>query len=210
MLSINFDIPTYLRVSHGMATVSSRLDHLLPEAPTPQQPAEAPPSERVVINRVFNPRRLIPKEEKVGASPSTEVPAYQSQPKVADELPELDDTSHEESAVKAISDTELSFSGKNGQPVTGIYLGSGHAPYRFNKGNSTSYFLRIDKGLIWGIELKNALKEAGASKGDRVQVTYLGKVPVKVLVRPKGGKRNQGDVWETRHRNQWSIQVLSD
>lgn len=205
---IDFEIPTYLRAGHGLAVLSSRLDHMLPEcSPEPQVHV---PSEKVVINRVFNPLRLTQPQQAqpvpVPAEPSPSVkleeetsPADQADTSLGDQ-----DSENEHNDA-----TELSFRGQQGKPVVGSFLGCGNAPYRFSKGNSRSFFLRIDKHLIWGVELRTALKRSGAQKGDRIEVTFEGKVPIKVLKDVKQGNRTD-QVWETRHRNQWGIRVLSD
>lgn len=221
MLKIDFDLPTYLRVGHGLAVVSSRLDHLLPEHEAPLegvQPGEnVPPEklEKVVINRVFNPLRLAHSQEKQQHPPPAPGPApTPSSSKI--EEPAVQTNQHDDLPVEPEHDsalqegaTELSFRGERSEPVSGILHGSGHAAYRFNKGNSRSFFLRIGKSIIWGIELKSALKQAEAQKGDRIEVEYLGKTPIKVLSKIKKGT-NTEEVWETRHRNRWAIRVLHD
>lgn len=210
MLSIDFDAPTYLRVGHGLAVVSNRLDHLLPD-PLPSS-EEVIPSEKVVINRVFNPARLSVVEDKEAIQPprlDAEPTKTSSDTEVDAIDPDLTSNEPTQESAQPEDATELSFRGSRSKPVSGVFLGCGHAPYRFNKGNSGSFFLRIDKSLIWGIELKSALKQSNAKKGDRIEVTFLGKVPLKVLTRVKKGTGTE-EVWETRHRNRWGIRVLSD
>lgn len=200
-VQIDFDTPTYLRVGHGMAVVSQRLDPLLPCDTHHQERKEKEEKvERVVINRVFNPMRLAqPEPEK-----KQEDEVIQSH-----EEPSTPEAQHAETPPADVIDdaTELSFRGKQGCPVNGVFLGAGHAPYRFNKSNSKSFYLRIDSHLIWGVELKSALKKSGAEKGNRISVTFLGKTPIKVLKSVKNGNQTE-DIWETRHRNQWDIKVL--
>lgn len=207
-IHIDFDIPTYLRAGHGLAVVSSRLDHMLPESsPEPQVHA---PSERVVINRVFNPLRLAhPQQTQPAPAPAEPSPTARPEEEISPE--DRADTSlgDQENEHEHNDATELSFRGQQGKPVVGSFLGCGNAPYRFTKGNSRSFFLRIDKHLIWGVELKTALKRSGAHEGDRIEVTFKGKVPIRVLKEVKQGNRTD-QVWETRHRNQWDIRVLSD
>lgn len=215
-LHIDFDQPTYLRAVHGLAVVSRRLDHLLPEAsseaPEPQaQPSDK--SEKVVINRVFNPLRLTTESPSEPKPPAPDV----QEPAPADPEPDdaVDfDSEEPETVLDQETDQpdtkaeEISFRGGEGKSVTGRYAGSAFAPYRFNKGNSKSFYLRLDKSLIWGIDLRSALVKSKAQKGDTIQVTYLGKTPVKVLVKIKKGTQSE-KVWETRHRNQWDIKVLT-
>lgn len=215
MLSIDFDAPTYLRVGHGLAIVSDRLDHLLPDPPPSSEKRESEettPSEKVVINRVFNPVRLSIVEDKETIQPSqldVEPTEAASATEVDAINPDLTSNEPAQESAQLEDATELSFRGARSKPVSGVFLGCGHAPYRFNKGNSGSFFLRINKSLIWGIELKSALKQSGAQKGDQIEVTFLGKVPLKVLTRVKKETGTE-EVWETRHRNRWSIRVLSD
>lgn len=205
---IDFDIPTYLRAGHGLAVVSSRLDHMLPEcSPEPQVHA---PSEKVVINRVFNPMRLTqPQPTQPAPVPTEPSPPAKIKEETSPEDQADTSPSDQENENEHHDATELSFRGQQGKPVVGVYLGCGNAPYRFNKGNSRSFFIRIDEHLIWGVELKTALKRSDAQKGDRIEVTFKGKVPIKVLKDVKQGDRTD-QVWETRHRNQWDVRVLSD
>ncbi|MDV7213519.1 hypothetical protein [Azotobacter beijerinckii] len=93
------------------------------------------------------------------------------------------------------------------ESVTGIYCGSGFAPYRFHKKNPKSFFLRIGKHLVWGIELHAALRQSGVRQGQEITLTFHGKTPVKVLKT----KRVNGVVeqdWADALRNAWSIEAV--
>lgn len=210
---IDFDQPTYLRAGHGLAVVSRRLDHLLPEASIEAPELQAQSYEKVVINRVFNPSRL-KTDTPLDAQPATsEEPEPASADTDTNEVAldpvEPEATIDQVSNVPDQAAVEISFQGCERKSVKGVFAGSGFAPYRFNKGNSKSFFLRLDKSLIWGIDLRGALEKSNAQQGDRIQVTFLGKAPVKVLVKIKKGSKTE-EVWETRHRNQWDIKVLTD
>ncbi len=207
-VQIDFDLPTYLRVGHGLAVVSRRLDHMLPEcSPEPTEPVK---SERVSINRVFNPLRLKQAQPDIQAAPQLPEPspAADSEEILSPEdcaVAEQGDQDNDELESDA---TELSFQGQKGKSFQGVYVGSGHAPYRFNKSNSRSFYLRIEKHLIWGVELKSALDHSGAVKGDQIEVTFRGKQAVEVAKKVKQENRTVV-VWETRHRNKWDVRVLS-
>jgi len=203
MPRVNFDEPTYLRVSHGLALVSERLDHLLPEPVPMARERETQQYNPVVINRTYNPKQAV--------EPRSLVPVISEEKKEVFE--DDDDASFpemvEQEEVIESEVTELSIRGNQGKPVEGVYMGSGFAPYRFNKGNSKSFYLRIDSHLLWGVELNSAIRESGAVKGDTIAVTFLGKAPIKVLQKVNvDGKPTE--VWETRHRNRWEIKVLPD
>lgn len=208
-VQIDFDQPTYLRIGHGLAVVSKRLDHMLPECSP--EPSEFKKPERVSINRTFNPNRLQqskhvsqPPLQLIEADPSVDSEEIPFPEDCADvDMSDQDHSHHNDEA------TELSFQGQKGRSFEGVYVGSGHAPYRFHKGNSRSFFVRISKHLIWGVELKSALNSSGAVKGDRIEVTFMGKQSVEVLKQIQQDNRTV-DVWETRHRNQWDVRVLSD
>ncbi|MFB8831989.1 hypothetical protein ACE0DR_27995 [Azotobacter sp. CWF10] len=93
------------------------------------------------------------------------------------------------------------------ESVTGTYCGSGFAPYRFHKKNPKSFFLRIGKHLVWGIELHAALRQSGVRQGQEITLTFHGKTPVKVLKT----KRVNGVVeqeWADVLRNAWSIEAV--
>lgn len=93
------------------------------------------------------------------------------------------------------------------ESVIGIYGGSGFAPYRFRKGNAQSFYLRIGKYLVWGIELPAALRQSGAQQGQTICLTFLGKTPVTVLQRKKLNGVVEED-WVDAVRNSWSIEVV--
>lgn len=185
MIRVDFDQPAYLRASKGLAVLSSRLQHLLPEADE-QYPAA--PAEPVIINRLYNG--------------SSVVKAPVGQPSEDDSIKgEFIPLDSEDS-----DGVELNFGGIEGESVTGAYGGSGYAPYRFNKKNSKSFFLRVGKHLIWGIELAQELRRSGAEKGQEIQVTFLGKKPVTVLkeVSRNGQKETE---WVTTHKNLWEVKT---
>lgn len=93
------------------------------------------------------------------------------------------------------------------ESVTGTYCGSGFAPYRFHKKNPKSFFLRIGKHLVWGIELHAALRQSGVRQGQEITLTFHGKTPVKVL-RPKRVNGVVEQDWADALRNAWSIEAV--
>lgn len=93
------------------------------------------------------------------------------------------------------------------ESVTGTYCGSGFAPYRFHKKNPKSFYLRIGKHLVWGIELHAALRQSGVQQGQEITLTFHGKTPVKVL-RPKRVNGVVEQDWADALRNAWSIEAV--
>lgn len=185
MIRVDFDQPAYLRASRGLAILSSRLQHLLPEQ---DEKFNDIPSEPVVINRRYSGTSMIP------------VPVEQvlSDDSIKGEFIPRDQEDHE--------DVELNFGGVKGKSFTGVYGGSGYAHYRFNKKNGRSFFLRIGKHLVWGIELAQELRNSGAEKGQTIEVTFLGKKAVTVLKEVnKGGKKEED--WVETHKNLWKVTV---
>lgn len=206
MVTVNLDTPTYLRARHGHAVLSDRLAHLLPELSTQENQQLEP----VQINRLFNPRAgkelapLMPDEAPDANIKGEFIP-----------LNEADDESdlslHKEEMFQQVEEeqsnaTELSFHGQEGKSVTGVYAGSGYHHYRFSKRNGKSFYLRIGKHLIWGIELGAALRRSGAQKGQTITVEFKGKTPIKVL-KPVNVDGVIQDDWVDTYRNSWDITV---
>ncbi len=185
MIRVDFDQPAYLRASKGLAILSSRLQHLLPKV---DEQYQATPAEPVIINRLFAGSSVM----KAHVDQSSE------ENSIKGEFIPLD---REDS-----DGLELNFGGIEGKSVTGEYGGSGYAPYRFNKKNARSFFLRVGKHLIWGIELAQELRRSGAVKGQLIEVTFLGKKPVTVLkeVTTNGHKETE---WVTTHKNLWQVKT---
>lgn len=204
MVAVNLDRPTYLRAKEGLAVLSARLAHLMPDVGADIETELEP----VQINRLF---RSIPQT----ASP--QLLTDESDSSIKGEfipLDQADDTSEhleqvnlsDESAAEVNDATELSFHGQTGKTVTGIYAGSGYHHYLFNKKNGKSFFLRVGKHLIWGIELGAALRRSGAQKGQKITVEFKGKTPIKVLKTVVIDGVEQDD-WVDTYRNSWDIRV---
>lgn len=67
----------------------------------------------------------------------------------------------------------------------GKLLEHGPARYEFDKDNSESYFIKLEKlngekSTIWGVELGEALKKSGKNIGDIIQINHKGKEAVEV------------------------------
>ncbi|WP_137887520.1 DNA primase [Pseudomonas sp. 2FE] len=206
MVRVDFDVPSYLRLEKGLCIVSSRLAHKLPEPTAPVEYNE--PLEPVVINRLYNPRKaavaVVPVENDLDEIKGEFIPR-DAESDHHELMPAFDEANdHNDSAEQA---TEISFQGVAGKSVTGAYAGSGFAPYRFSKKNGKSFYLRIGKHLIWGVELKSQLRNSGAEKGDVISVTFLGKKPVKVLKDITVDGNIEQD-WVDTYRNSWEIKVV--
>lgn len=206
MVTVNLDTPTYLRARDGLAVLSARLVHLLPEVIK----NESQQLEPVQINRLFNSsarkgiQQLIPDEQPDANIKGEFIPLNEVE---ADNFSSPNIEELEQQVEEAQSDaTELSFHGQKGKTVTGVYAGSGYHHYRFNKKNGKSFFVRIGKHLIWGIELGAALRRSGAQKGQTITVEFQGKTPIKVLKQVNVDGVLQDD-WVDTYRNSWDIRV---
>jgi len=194
MIRIDFDQPSYLRASKGRAILSHRLQHLLP-GDDEQLEHDGKPLEPVVINRLYSGRNALAPVETSNEAVKGELIPFDR---------ELEDTSEQESS----EGVELNFGGVEGKSVTGVYGGSGFAHYRFNKKNGKSFFVRVGKHIIWGIELAPQIRSACVNQGQTISITFLGKQPVTVLktfANPDGSKREE---WINTHKNLWKVEVV--
>lgn len=106
--------------------------------------------------------------------------------------------------------------------LTGTLLEHGPAPYNFKKGESNSYYARLrtaeGERVVWGIELRAAIADAGLKNNDLVTLQMTGKTTVTVDVkqRDKDGKPlldDNGNVVtrkEERDRNNWIAKQAID
>ena len=202
MIRVDFDVPSYLRLQQGLCIVSERLVSRGGERP-PTGGSDA--REPVVINRLYRPGdhpQGAEVERREGPVISGEYLAGDRQPEAA--VPALAPVADPEGIECA---AEINFQGMVGKSVTGIYGGSGMAYYRFSKRNGKSFYLRIGKHLIWGIELNAQLRQSGAKQGDLICVTFLGKTPVTVLKEIKVNGQLEQE-WVATHRNTWAIRIV--
>ncbi|EFO5308538.1 hypothetical protein HMH36_004310 [Salmonella enterica] len=106
--------------------------------------------------------------------------------------------------------------------LTGTLLEHGPAPYNFKKGASHSYYARLrtaeGERVVWGIELRAAIADAGLKNNDLVTLQMVGKTTVTVDVRQvdKEGKPLLDDNGnaitrkEDRDRNNWTARQAID
>ena len=194
MIHVDFDQPTYLRATRGLAILSPRSQHLLPgddEFAQTEQPLEP-----VVINRLYSGK----------ATAQSEAPSEEIRGEL---IPFERHESDEQTSDSAEHGIELNFGGVKGKSVSGLYGGSGYAPYRFNKKNGKSFFLRVGEHLIWGVELAPELRRSGAEKGvSTISVTFMGKQPVTVL-KKESTNGVTSEEWVQTHKNLWEVTKLS-
>jgi hypothetical protein len=98
-------------------------------------------------------------------------------------------------------------------PLAGVLVDHGAAPYQHEQGNSPSYFvsLRGASGEVtahWGLDLERAMGESGATVGDQVALAKLGRqrVQVREPIRDDDGLVIDHATKET-DRNAWSVTV---
>jgi hypothetical protein len=102
---------------------------------------------------------------------------------------------------------------RHADPLAGVLVDHGAAPYRHRADNAPSYFvsLRQTTGEVithWGLDLKRATQAAGAAIGDRVQLVREGRDRVQV----REPVRDEADTvidYATREtaRTAWSVTV---
>lgn len=98
----------------------------------------------------------------------------------------------------------------------GELIEHGKAPYKFDPKAQTNYYVKIktEKGVetIWGIDLERAIDASEAQAGDRINLNFVGKQAVTVMVKDKDpvtGKMT-GSHAELKERNAWNISKAQD
>lgn len=106
--------------------------------------------------------------------------------------------------------------------ITGTLLEHGPAPYNFRKGAGNSYYARLrtaeGERVVWGIELRAAIADAGLKNNDLVTLQMTGRTTVTVEVRQKDedgkplldGNGNAVTRREERERNNWTARQAID
>lgn len=95
--------------------------------------------------------------------------------------------------------------------LSGRVLEHGTAPYNHDPAEKQNYYVKLatDKGeqTVWGVDLKRAMAERGAKKGDEVTLEFRGKqaVTVNAVERDENGKVIGTKEIET-NRNTWDVQ----
>ena len=100
-------------------------------------------------------------------------------------------------------------------PLVGILIEHGEAPYKNEKENSASYFVTLqnDDGqnrTTWGKDLSRVLNESNIQIGEKVELENLGRteVTVSVPVKDESGKTVSQKEIDT-YRNEWTIRQLA-
>ncbi|EII2810604.1 hypothetical protein LG734_005692, partial [Salmonella enterica subsp. enterica serovar Java] len=106
--------------------------------------------------------------------------------------------------------------------LTGTLLEHGSAPYNFIKGAGNSYYARLrtaeGERVVWGVELRAAIADAGLKNNDLVTLQMTGRTTVTVEVRQKDkdgkplldGNGNVVTRREERERNNWTARQAID
>ncbi|WKL18815.1 DUF7146 domain-containing protein [Comamonas testosteroni] len=92
----------------------------------------------------------------------------------------------------------------------GILIAFGKERYQFKDENELSFYaiLRYRNNLertLWGVDIERALAESGATYGDSITLSNLGRVPVTIVVEKKD---KDGVITEEEiktHRNTWEV-----
>lgn len=101
------------------------------------------------------------------------------------------------------------------QVIVGRLIEHGPAPYKHDKENQDSYFVRVEtnKGIkeLWGQGLENAIHSSGAEPGQNLKLYDLGQKETKVPVLDKNGdiaKDNSGaEMWKPAIRREWGAEA---
>ncbi|PHM51247.1 DNA primase [Xenorhabdus sp. KK7.4] len=97
--------------------------------------------------------------------------------------------------------------------LAGKLIEHGEAPYEHKEGNQSSYFVTLEnsdgkQSKTWGVDLKRAITESEAQKGDNIELENLGRKPVTVK---KDIQDKDGNVIKTEEintfRNKWEIKA---
>ncbi len=92
----------------------------------------------------------------------------------------------------------------------GILLEHGEANYKFDPTQKESYFAKIETAhgveTVWGVDLPRAMEESKAQAGEKIQLEFVGKKPVTVLIEDKDKDGNVISTHEeTVNRNAWHV-----
>lgn len=95
--------------------------------------------------------------------------------------------------------------------VSGRLVEHGEARYKHDPKQQLSYYVKLatDKGerTLWGVDLKRALHDGKAEKGDDVNLVFKGEHPVTVHTPKRDGKGRVVGVQEIpANRNSWEVQ----
>lgn len=97
----------------------------------------------------------------------------------------------------------------------GKIVEQGSAHYKFDPDKEQSHFVRLataqGEQMIWGIDLKRAIKDGGLQKGDDVAIAYQGREPVTLQIKDRdasGKVIGQREV--TTHRNIWAAEKVGN
>jgi len=108
---------------------------------------------------------------------------------------------------------------KNATTVPGVFTGTlvghGPAPYKFDKANEESYYVKIAQGsgrvqTFWGVGLPDALKASRTSPviGERVGLLNVGQKAVAVPVKHVDEYGHEVTEWVATHRNSWVLEKV--
>lgn len=119
------------------------------------------------------------------------------------------DTQKQEATVNASNSVSVEKVNK----LAGKLIEHGSAPYEHQEGNQSSYFVTLEnsdgkQSKTWGVDLKRAITESEAQKGDYVELENLGRKPVTVKkdIQDKDGNVIKNEEINT-FRNKWEVKA---
>ncbi|EMC6869761.1 hypothetical protein VLB34_003745 [Salmonella enterica] len=209
-LIAEYDLPIKLTNDEQIKMLEAAREKLRSEPPLPDEPTPLGSEASEIL--------VHPSQNNATSAPSSSaVPTSAAQSTAAGNLPAdiLPQRAPSTGPMNASHDEASS-------GLTGTLLEHGPAPYNFKKGESNSYYARLrtaeGERVVWGIELRAAIADAGLKNNDLVTLQMTGKTTVTVDVkqRDKDGKPlldDNGNVVtrkEERDRNNWIAKQAID
>lgn len=94
--------------------------------------------------------------------------------------------------------------------ITGVVQYMAYNPYKFRKGQNTSYVVRLSNRDVWGVELAEVLGSKNIKVGDKIAVKKVDHTPVTVQQTMTDGHGNMVGVKDIKaKRNHWVVRVIS-
>jgi putative DNA primase/helicase len=146
--------------------------------------------------RLANERRLSPQQ-------STAVEALRAI------LKERGDSDKEVAAAVSLATERF----QNQRAYVGKLVEHGAAPFEFDKKNEPSYYARLatpqGEKVVWGVDIKRAMEESKAQKGDDIALAFQGAMPVTLKVKDRDAEgKVVGEKTIETHRNAWAAEKV--
>lgn len=127
-----------------------------------------------------------------------------------------DGVDSEQSSVVNLDDDESPKHAKPKKTRLKVYEGTmmshGFAPYNDIEGNDKSYFVNCNGKKVWGIGLKDAVKNSGAEIGDNIRFWKGSEVRTSTarVFDDNGNTTGYRDLSQDKRRGIWNMEIISD